>query len=130
MFQRRRFITSVGVAVLFCVAIGFGFAPLVRRRIAAIARARHLDVSVESITPGWFALSLNEVRVAPVGVPVEVLIHQVRAGVGLTFSPNRVDAHGVEVRINGSPETVESAFREWAGPRSNEPRAESGEVLP
>jgi hypothetical protein len=130
MFQRRRFITSVGVAVGVCVAVGFGFAPVVRGRIAAIARARRLDVSVGSITPGWFAVSLNEVRVAPVGVPVEVLLHRVRVGVGLTFSLNRVDAHRVEVRINGSPETVESALREWAGPRSSLPRAESAKVLP
>ena len=53
---------------MLLLAVGLGFGPYVRGRVAREAERRGLVVTVGSVRPGWFAVSLHDVTVAPEGV--------------------------------------------------------------
>lgn len=109
------------VAVLLLVLFAFG--PLVRSRVAKEGARRRLDVTVGSVRPGFFALSLKDVRVTLQGVPdVEVRLDDVHIDLTAGLSVREVAAHGGEVRVAGEPEDVIERVRAFQkGGRSGAP---------
>lgn len=134
--RRRRVVRALaggagGVLVLVLVGL-FAFAPLVRSRIAKEAARRRLDVAVGAVRPGFFSITLKEVRLRPEGVAgVEVRLDDVRVDVTAGLSLREVVAHGGEIRLDGEPEEIVDRLRAWksAAPPSP-PSAEKGHRAP
>jgi hypothetical protein len=94
--------------------VGLSFGPIVRARIAKEADRRKLDVEVGSVYPGFFAVSLHEVKVRPRGIAgIEARIEDVRVDLGATLSVHELSATGGGVFVEGEPEDVIERLREF-----------------
>lgn len=113
---RRRWLIGAGVAagVLACGTLAFG--PIARSRIEREAERRHLDVSVGSVRPGFFAVVLKDVHVRPSGSQaIDARLDDVRVDLAATLSVREVSVHGGEVSIDGEPDEIEARLRELRG---------------
>jgi hypothetical protein len=98
------------VALALAGIVSFG--PLVRGRVAKEAQRRRLDVEVGSVRPGFFAITLADVRVRLRGVAgVEARFDEVRVDFGASLSVNEVHAKGGGVFAEGEPEDVVERLR-------------------
>ncbi len=98
--------------MLLAVLIAFG--PLVRSKVAKEAARRHLDVTIGSVRPGFFAVSLGDVRVKMQGVQgVEARIETVRVELSAGLSVREVIARGGVVDVDGDPDDVVQRVREF-----------------
>lgn len=125
---RRALFVGVGVVVFLALAGAFSFGPIVRSRVAREAERRELDVEVGGVRPGFFAITLRDVRVRPRGVAgIEARVESLRVELGATLAVREVRAKGGGVFVEGEPEDVVErlrALRRTAGEKST--RAESG----
>ncbi|MBX3220374.1 MAG: transglycosylase domain-containing protein [Labilithrix sp.] len=119
--RRARRVLAVGGAVLLLLVVAgaLAFGPLVRSRVASEGERRNLDIDVGGVRPGFFAVTLRDVRVRPRGVSgVEARIDALRVDLGATLSVREVQAKGGGLFIEGEPEDVADrlrAFRRSAG---------------
>lgn len=91
---------------------------LARRKVAAIANAQHLTISVGAVRPGFFSVTLRDVRVAPEGEPgVAAALPEVRVSLSLSFTPKKVELHSGELTIDGSPDEVAERLARWKAKR-------------
>lgn len=118
---RRGLLVGAGALLLVVAGAAASFGPLVRGRIADVAKARHLSVEVGSVRPGWFAVYLRGVRARAEGVDgVEAQLSEVRVGVTASLAVREVSVRGGEVRVDGEPERLAEQLRQWrehAAPR-------------
>lgn len=118
-----------GVAgVLFVLLVALiAFVPIVRSKVAKEAAKRHLEVTVGSVRPGFFAVRLNDVRVKPQGVSgVEVQIDQVKVDLTAGLSLAEVAAHGGTISLEGEPEELAQRLKDFQ--RSTKPPGETSEA--
>lgn len=109
----RRFVVAVGILLALFIAGLASFGPIVRRRIAKEADRRKLDVEIGGVRPGFFGVSLRDVRVRPRGVSgLEARLEHVRVDVGVTFSVQGVSASGGGVFVEGELDDVADRLRE------------------
>lgn len=102
-----------GVVVLLVVLGALSFGPIVRSRIASEGERRKLDIDVGSVRPGFFAVSLHEVRVRPRGIPgIEARLDTVRVELSAGLSVREVQAKGGGIVVEGEPEEVADRLRE------------------
>jgi hypothetical protein len=114
--SRRALLIAAGVAVLIVGVLALAFGPLARARIAAEADRRQLDVDVGSIRPGFFAVTLADVRVRPRGVRgLEATLEAVRVDLSASFSVADVQVSGGAVVVVGEPEDVARRLRDLRG---------------
>jgi len=122
--KRRIRIASVaggGGIALLVLALAV-FSPLARARVAREAEKRHLVVDVGGVRPGFFAVTLTDVRVRPEGVSgVEARLEDVRVQLTAGFSVSEISTHGGELRIEGEPEDVVERLRAF---QKSHPEAE------
>lgn len=102
-----------GVLVLLAVLGALSFGPIVRSRIASEGQRRKLDIDVGSVRPGFFAVSLHDVRVRPRGAPgIEARLAAVRVELSAGLSVREVQARGGEIVVAGEPDEVVDRLRE------------------
>jgi hypothetical protein len=128
----RVWLLGGGGGVLVLLVIGLlAFGPIVRRKIAKEGDRRHLDVTVGSVSPGFFAVNLSDVHVKPQGVAgVEVRLEKVHVDLSAGFSVREVAAHGGEIRIEGEPEDVVERLRAFQKRGGSTPAAEKSHRTP
>jgi hypothetical protein len=105
-----------GAAALAIAAVGAAaaFGPLVRGRVADVAKARHLAVEVGSVRPGWFSVRLSDVRARAEGVDgAEARLSEVRVGLTAALGVSEVTVRGGEIRVEGEPEHLAEQLRAW-----------------
>ena len=110
-FRVPRAVLIGGGVVLTLLVVGLvAVGPLVRSRVAKEAERRHLDVTVGSVRPGFFTVTLNDVHVHPQGVD-GIDVHLDKTHVDLTAGDVEVD--GGEITIAGEPEVLADRLKEW-----------------
>lgn len=96
------------------VVLAVGFGPLVRAQVSAEAARRHLNVQVGHVRPGWFAVRLLDVAIAPEGASsVRARLDEVRISVGVSLRLERVALHGGNVTLAGASSQIEDDVRRW-----------------
>lgn len=112
--KRRIAMIAGGAAVAVIIGVLFAFGPIARGRIAKEAEKRKLDVSVDSVRPGFFAVSLKGVTVKPRGVEgVKLALEDVRVDLSAGLSVREVVAHGGTITIDGEPEDVVQRLKDF-----------------
>ena len=116
--DRRRPIVVAG-ALLGAIAIAVAiYGPVVRAVVHREASRRHVDVSIGSVRPGWFAVRLLDVSAQPQGMSsIRAHVDEVRVGLGILFQVRRLGAHGVQLALTGSPESLREDWHKWRGDR-------------
>lgn len=100
------------LAVVLLAALSFG--PIVRGRAVVVAAKRGFTLKVGKASPGFFAVTLKDLELAPEGVDgVRVTAPEVRVELGLFLRPKAVELHAAEVEAEGSPEALEAAMTAW-----------------
>jgi hypothetical protein len=98
---------SGGGALLVLVVALLAFGPVVRSRVAKEAARRKVDVSVGAVRPGFFAVTLKDVKVKPEGVDgVSARLDEVRITLTAGLSVREVSAKGGSIDVGGDPEDV------------------------
>lgn len=107
------------VVLATCVAgAGLAAGPVVRGRVAASARAAHLVVEVERVRLGFFAVRLENVRVAPEGEQgVSVAIPEVRVTLSAGLTPTRVVASRPVIALEGDASELRAMWSRWRAKR-------------
>ncbi len=103
---------GAGVVLVLIVAGLLAFGPIVRSKVAREGQRRRLDVTVGSVSPGFFAANLKDVHVTLQGVSgVEVTLDEVHVDLSAGLSVREVAAHGGQLRLDGEPEDVIERLR-------------------
>lgn len=122
---KRRLAIGGGVIFAGLVTAALAFGPIVRSRVAKEAERRNLDVSVDRVRPGFFAVELGDVRVRLRGVDgIEASLANVRVDLTAGLSLGGISVHGGDLRIEGEPEDLLDALRRFRG--AKEPSQASG----
>ena len=96
------------------LAGALSFGPLVRSRVAREAERRKLDIEIGGVRPGFFAISLRDVRVRPRGVAgIEARIDRLSVDLGATLAVREVRAQGGGLFLEGEPEDVAERLRDF-----------------
>lgn len=112
--SRRALVVGLGVALLLVLAGALSFGPLVRSRVAREAERRKLDIEIGGVRPGFFAISLRDVRVRPRGVAgIEARIDRLSVDLGATLAVREVRAQGGGLFLEGEPEDVAERLRDF-----------------
>lgn len=120
----RGLIIGAAVFVLFLAAGAFAFGPIVRGRAAREAERRNLELEIGGVRPGFFAVTLTDLRIKPRGVPgVEGRIDALRVDLSSRLAVIDIRARGGGVSIEGEPEEVLRRLRDF---RSSTPREAAG----
>jgi Transglycosylase len=110
----RRTKIAVGVFLALLLAAVVGFGPLVRSKVAKEADRRGLVISVESVSPSWFAVELHGVTLRPEGVDaIDTKVDLVRVELSGSLSVDSVVATGVTVEAKSTPEQIQDAITAW-----------------
>ncbi len=129
--SRARVLGGFGGFVVLLVVALLAFGPIVRSRIAREGERRRLDVTVGSVRPGFFAVSLRDVHVKLQGVSgVEVRIDDARVDLTAGLSVREVSAHGGEIRVEGEPEDVVERLRAFQKAGATQSTGEKGHRMP
>jgi hypothetical protein len=105
---------AITLGVLFVLGVGAfaAIGPVVRARIASEAARRRLDVTVGAVRPGFFALSLRDVRVRPEGVAgIELYLDTVGVDLSASLHPREIVARGGAINVDGEPEEIVERLR-------------------
>lgn len=101
---------TAGVALVLLIAGYVAVGPIVRSRVAKEASRRHLDVTVGSVRPGLFTVTLGDVHVRPEGVTgVEVQLERTK----IDLTSGEVDVEGGVITLEGEPEELSDRLKEW-----------------
>lgn len=113
--RRLQRLAIAGGAAAFAIIAGLSaFGPIARARIAKEAEKRKLDITVDSVRPGFFAVSLKGVTVKPRGVEgVKLALEDVRVDLSAGLSVREVVAHGGIITIDGEPEDVVQRLKDF-----------------
>lgn len=122
----------VGLLLVLLIIFAFAFGPIVRGRVQKEADRRRLDVEVGSVRPGFFAVSLRDVKVKPRGVAgVEVKLDDVSVDLTASLSVQEVKAKGGSITVEGEPDDVMerlTEFRRSSSPASPSPGSSSAKT--
>ena len=122
---KKRWITLGLLVLLLGVAAG-AFGPIVRSRVQKTASARHLDVVVGGVRPGFFKVGLRDVHVRPEGVEgIEVVLHEVDVTLSAGLAPRGVIVRGGEIALHGDPTELRDKLRALRKEKDGEPAAPS-----
>ncbi len=116
---------AVGVVSVLVLAVGLGFSPFVRARILAGSRKRGLQVTIDSVRPGWLAVRLGGVKVALVGVDgLEADFAQATLEVSPWLSVRELILSDGRVVANGNLDALRAAIEAWRAARASGGRGE------
>lgn len=110
-------------------ALAFG--PIVRGKVDDAAHARNLDVTVGTVRPGWFSVTLRDVRARPRGVDgVEARLSEVRVGLTASLRPSSVSVRGGAVEVDAEPDRLVEQLRAFRVSGRSESRGDAHAHLP
>ncbi|MFO0743219.1 MAG: biosynthetic peptidoglycan transglycosylase [Labilithrix sp.] len=122
----RALLISGGIALALLIGAYFAVGPIVRSRVAKEATRRHLEVTVGSVRPGFFTVTLGDVHLKPEGVPgIDVHLEKTKVDI----SGGDIDVDGGTITVQGEPEELSEHLKEWrakSGPQgenTTEPRS-------
>jgi hypothetical protein len=105
---------ALGIVAVVALAVGFGFGPYARHRAQAEAERRGLELRVDGVSPGWFAVELHGVHLAPEGVEgLEVSLDVVQVDLSVGMHVRSVTVHGGAVELTGPPDEVVDRLAAW-----------------
>src|SRR5580704_12536711 len=94
----RRGVLLAAPLALVALLGACGFGPIVRSMARSRAARRHVDLEIQAVRPGWFAVRLVGVLAHPQAMPsVQARIDEVRVGLGWLLRVERLDLQGVAV---------------------------------
>lgn len=106
----RALLISGGVVLALLLGAYIAVGPIVRSRVAKEAARRHLDISVGSVRPGFFTVTLGDVHVKPEGVE-GIDVHLDKTKVDITAGD--IDIDGGTITVSGEPEELGDRLKEW-----------------
>ncbi|CAN5251939.1 hypothetical protein BH09MYX1_BH09MYX1_42850 [soil metagenome] len=110
----RRWKIGLAVAAALGLGCGLGVGPYARHRAIAEAERRGLELTIGTVSPGWFAIELRDLRVKPEGVEgVEVALDSVRVELSAGLRVQAVEAHGGSTDLVGPPDQVVLELTKW-----------------
>lgn len=119
MSRRGRWSAGLGVLAAVFATAGVGFGPLVRGRAETEARARGLEVTIQKVRPGWFAVSLSGIEVKLRGVDgVRADLPLATVELSVLLSPKEVHFEGGKVSLTGSADELRARLLSWHGSRN------------
>ncbi len=111
--RRKRIAGGVGIAVVLAIFGAIAFGPIVRGRVEAESVRRGFVTKVGKVRPGWFAVSLENVEVAPEGAKgISAHLDRVRVELGVGMGVERIALSGVRVDLEDDALAEISAWRE------------------
>ena len=114
--SRKKTLIVASIIAVAASGAALGFGPLVRRKIAKTADARHLVVDVGSVRPGFFSVTLRDVHVRPAGVEgIEATLPEIEVSLTASMRPREVVARGGEVLVNGDPAELRDKLKALRG---------------
>lgn len=134
LFRRppKSVIALLGTLVVVLAIGALAFGPLVRARVAKEAERRRLDVEVGRVRPGFFSITLRDVRARPRGegsARLEARLDEVRVDLSAGLSLEAVAARGGGILVEGEPDDVAVKVRELrAGGPSSEAKGGRGHI--
>jgi hypothetical protein len=109
----RALLIAGAAALVVVVVILLAFGPIVRAKVAREADRRNLEVEVGRVRPGFFAVTLRDVRVKPRNpLGIEVRLDELRVDLGATLSVQEVKARGGVITLEGEPEELANRLRD------------------
>ncbi len=106
---------ALGLAI---VVVVFATGPVVRRGAQAAAAAANVTLGIGRVRPGFFAVVLEDVAVAPAGEPgISLVLPEVRVALSARLRPSRVEAHAGELVVEGPPAEVKARLERWRARR-------------
>ena len=128
----RWVLVSAATVVGLILLASLSFAPLVRARAAREAERRKLEIEIGRVYPGFFAVSLHDVKVRPRGVAgLEARLDALRVDLGATLAVREIAASGGGLFVEGEPDDVVERLRELrSGGRTSERSESSASALP
>ncbi|MGH7280360.1 MAG: hypothetical protein ACRELY_02465, partial [Polyangiaceae bacterium] len=123
-FSKRTAGIAAGIAALLALVGALAFGPVVRSKMKSRAAERGLVVEAGSVSPGWFAVTVHDVRVTLEGTDaVLVDLPEMRVELSFWLRPESLTSHSSHVALHGSEEDLASAIRSW---RDRHPHNDSG----
>ena len=109
----RGVLVAVAAVVVLVVVTALAFGPIVRSRVAKEAERRKLEIEVGGVRPGFFSVTLKDVRLRPRGIAgLEARLDDVHVDLGASLSVSEVRAKGGAIVIEGEPEELADRLRE------------------
>jgi len=126
---RKRAVVAALIALILAGISGFAFGPYVRSRVAKESGRRGLVTTVGGVHAGWFAVTLDDVRVAPEGTTtIDAHIERVRIELTATLSVERVVVAGPSVTLRDGAVDELAEWRERHA-SSGEPAAHKTQIV-
>lgn len=130
--HRRRLLvvgaSVAGVAAVLVVVLFLLVPSLTRRKVVAEGARRGVDVTVGSVRPGFFTVTLRDVAIKPRGIEgVDGRLDEVRVDLSAGFAVREVVAHGGDVSLDGEPDVLVEKLRSL---RKGDPQAAAAASAP
>ncbi len=126
--KRAGVIAAASAALLLLVA-ALSFGPIVRSKMKSRAEHRGLVVEAGRVSPGWFAVTVHDVRVSLEGTDaVAIELPEARVELSLWLRPESLTSHSSHLVMHGSEDELASAIRAWRD--RHPPSSESSGVKP
>lgn len=106
----RALLIAGGVTLALLIGALLAVGPIVRARVAKEATRRHLEITVGSVRPGFFTVTLGDVHLKPEGV-AGIDVHLDKTKVDVTAGD--IDIDGGIITVNGEPEELSDRLKEW-----------------
>ena len=125
--SRRKWGVLVGLGALV-VGAWASVSPIVRAKLRVEAARHHLEVDVENVDVGWFAVRLRNVHVRAEGIDaIEAEFPELRVELSGSLSPSEVELKGGAVSLRGSVESLASSVRAWRASWAHDDGAQRAE---
>ncbi len=118
---KKRWIT-LGLLAVVLGGAAAAFGPIVRAKVQKTASARHLDVQVGGVRPGFFKVGLRDVHVRPEGVEgIDVVLPEVEVALSAALAPRGIIVRGGEISLHGEPTELREKLRALRKEKDGEP---------
>ncbi len=105
---------GLGSAVVALIVAALSATPLIRRGAIFEAEKRGVSLEVGDVTPGWFEVTLHDVRASFEGVEgVEARLDTVKVDLTWSLGVESVTARGGEIEIEGPVDRVREQLEAW-----------------
>jgi len=122
---------GVGVLTVLVAAALLGFSPIVRSRVTGESHKRALQISVDTVRPGWLAVHLGGVKVRLDGVEdLEANFGSVSVDLTPWFTPRAILFADGNINAKGDFDRLRAELAAWRATRLvSEKRDEHGELV-
>ena len=105
---------AAAIALLLVITSVWAFGPVVRSMAVSRARARGVEIDINTVRLGWFSVQLRDTSVQLSDVS-SLQAHLDRVVVNVTpwFGLRGIELHGGEITLSGSPDALIDQLQAW-----------------